>query len=60
MTRIDLVDDEAVLLREVCAGALTELRSEIVHTDSMDFREELKRKEVFLKSLLARLDSPVS
>jgi hypothetical protein len=58
MARIDLSDDEAALLREVCEDALSELHSEIVHTDSLDFREGLKRKEAFLKSLLARLSAP--
>ena len=60
MTRIELADEEAVLLREVCAGALTDLRSEIAHTDSLDFREGLKRKEALIKSLLARLGAPAS
>lgn len=55
MTRIELSDDDTLLLREICEGALTDLRGEIVHTDSLIFREGLKHKEAFLKDLLARL-----
>jgi hypothetical protein len=36
---------------------LSDLRMEIANTDSMQFRENLKREEVFLKKLLQQLDA---
>ena len=34
---------------------VTELRMEVANTDSMDFRDDLKRKEEVLKALVERL-----
>jgi hypothetical protein len=34
---------------------ISDLRMEVANTDSMDLREELKRKEEFLKRLAAQL-----
>jgi hypothetical protein len=53
--RLELDEREADLLREVCREALSELRSEIVRTESTEFRGALKQREDVLKSLLARL-----
>ncbi|HEU5249113.1 MAG TPA: hypothetical protein VFW15_03935 [Thermoanaerobaculia bacterium] len=56
MTRtIQLADQEAEVLASILEEYVSELRMEISNTDSMDFREELKRKEAILKSLLDRL-----
>ena len=52
---IALADDEADVLRSVLEEYISELRMEISNTDSMDFREDLKRKEAILKSLVSRL-----
>jgi hypothetical protein len=52
---IALADDEADVLRSVLDEYISELRMEISNTDSMDFREDLKRKEAILKSLVSRL-----
>lgn len=52
---IALADDEADVLRSVLEEYISELRMEISNTDSMDFREDLKRKEAMLKSLVSRL-----
>jgi hypothetical protein len=56
MTRtIQIADDEAEVLRSVLEEYISELRMEVSNTDSMDFREELKRKEEILKGLAGRL-----
>jgi hypothetical protein len=56
MTRtIQLADQETEVLASILEEYVSELRMEISNTDSMDFREELKRKEAILKSLLDRL-----
>jgi hypothetical protein len=52
---IQLADEEAGVLRSVLEEYISELRMEVSNTDSMDFREELKRKETILKSLVDRL-----
>ncbi|HEX9688754.1 MAG TPA: hypothetical protein VGB47_06770 [Thermoanaerobaculia bacterium] len=56
MTRtIQIADDEVEVLRSVLDEYISELRMEVSNTDSMDFREELKRKEEILKGLVGRL-----
>jgi len=55
LVRLELDEREAELLREVCNEALSELRAEIVRTESADFRRDLKDREAALKSLLDRL-----
>jgi hypothetical protein len=52
---MQLTTQEATLLRDICADALSELRSEIAHTDLKEFRDSLKAREDFLKALLPRL-----
>jgi hypothetical protein len=52
---IQLANDEAEILKSVLEEYISDLRMEVANTDSMDFREELKRKEVFLKRLAAQL-----
>jgi hypothetical protein len=52
---IQLGDDEAEILKSVLEEYISELRMEISNTDSMDFREALKRKEEFLKRLAGEL-----
>jgi hypothetical protein len=55
MVQIELTSEEAETLRAVLESYLSDLRMEIADTDSMDFRENLKKTEVFLKDLLQRL-----
>jgi hypothetical protein len=56
MVSIELNPEEAEMLREVLSIYLSDLRMEIADTDSMDYRETLKKTEVFLKDLLQRLE----
>jgi len=55
MVRIDLSPEEAGLLREVLESYLSDLRMEIAGTDSVSFRDNLKKTEGFLKGLIPRL-----
>ena len=55
MARIDLKPDEARMLREVLESYLSDLRMEIAGTESVNFRENLKKTEAFLKELIPRL-----
>jgi len=52
---IQLAEEEAAVLRSVLEDYISELRMEVANTDSMDFREDLKRKEEILKALVGRL-----
>jgi hypothetical protein len=52
---IQLGDEEAEVLRSVLEEYISELRNEVSNTDSMDFREDLKRKEAILKRLAGQL-----
>jgi hypothetical protein len=52
---IQLAEEEARLLQSVLEEYISELRMEVANTDSMDFREDLKRKEEILKSLVNQL-----
>ena len=55
MIHIDLSPEDARLLRDVLESYLGDLRMEIAGTESVSFRENLKKTEVLLKSLLLRL-----
>ena len=57
IVQLTLTPDQASMLHEILASYLSDLRMEISNTDSMDFRERLKAKEVFLKGLLAQLSA---
>lgn len=56
MVQIELNSQEVEMMKEIIEGYLSDLRMEIADTDRMDFRENLKKKEGFLKSLLQRLE----
>ena len=50
--QINLTAEEAEMLKEVLTSYLSDLRMEIADTDKMSFREDLKKREEFLKKLL--------
>ena len=56
MLRIELTHEETGMLHLIIESYLSDLRMEIANTDSMDFRESLKEREVFLKKLLQQLE----
>ena len=56
MIHIELTSEKAEMLREIISTYLFDLRMEIAGTENMNFREELKKKEEFLKELLPLLE----
>ena len=60
MPKLELSGPEAVLLRELAEEWLADLRVEIGHTDSKDYREALKRRESLLRDILERLEATVT
>jgi hypothetical protein len=60
MLQLDLNDEERRILLEILESDHSDLRMEIADTDSMDFREMLKRrKAVLAKAIGALKDEPV-
>lgn len=57
MIRVDLTSDQVKLLQQVLESSLRELRDEIRHTDSRDFRELLKSQESSLQELTHSLNA---
>jgi len=58
VVRVELKTEEVGMLREILQSYLGDLRMEVAQTDQMDFRDNLKLREVFIKDLLNRLDRP--
>ncbi len=56
MIRIELTSEKGEMLQEIISAYLSDLRMEIVGTENMDFRENLKKKEEFLNEILRRLE----
>jgi len=57
MAAIDLTKDETAVLDDVLQNYLTELHSEISHTDNRDFKAALKRRQALLEGISGRLAS---
>ncbi|GBD99381.1 hypothetical protein BMS3Abin07_01416 [bacterium BMS3Abin07] len=55
MLKVELSQEEVQALRESLECYLSELRMEIANTDRMDFREDLKKKKEFLRSVVQKL-----
>ncbi len=56
MLRLELEDQEQEALVDVLKSFLSELRSEVVHTDSHAYREGLKAQEQLLKKILVKVE----
>jgi hypothetical protein len=57
VAQLTMTQAEIGTLREILSSFLSDLRMEIADTDSMSFREGLKRQEDLLKKLLDQLDA---
>jgi hypothetical protein len=55
--KIELNDNECKALREVLESYLSELTSEIAHTDVKDFRDDLKDKRTLIEDIGRRLET---
>jgi antitoxin component HigA of HigAB toxin-antitoxin module len=56
MIRMELTPEEAEILRESLESYFSDLRMEIAGTESMVFREILKKKEAFLLRIIQQLN----
>jgi hypothetical protein len=52
---LTLSPEEAATLAQVLAEYVSDLRMEVANTDSQEFRDDLKKKELLLKGLLSQL-----
>jgi hypothetical protein len=57
MITLELSEEEQQTLVSVLEEDISDLRREIVHTERMDFREDLKRKKTILFHVLEMLKS---
>jgi hypothetical protein len=55
--QLTLSPDEARELRDILTGVISDLRSEIHHTDSPEFKERLMSRERLLRRLSEQLDT---
>ncbi len=53
--QLTLTETEASTLREVLESYLSDLRMEIVDTEEIEFREQLKQEETILKKIIEAL-----
>jgi len=56
MVTLHLTEDRAALLREVLESALSELRDEIAHTDTLEYRTLLRDRRRMLEDVLRSLE----
>ena len=54
MTKLELTDEESQVLVETLELSVMDLQSEVTHTDSYDFKEQLKRKRAVLDRVLGK------
>ena len=55
MVKIELTDEEALALEPIFARFLIAMDREIVHTDSKEYKNDLKMREEVLRHLADRL-----
>ncbi len=60
MVELELDAEEASILAGVLENDLSDLRMEITHTDSYDFRKGLKRRKAVLMKALESLAVPAA
>lgn len=53
---IDLTTEEHEIIKDVLESNLMELRSEITHTDSYDFKQMLKDRKAAVSKVLGALE----
>ena len=59
MLKLELSEQEQEALADVLQSSLSELRTEISHTDRQAFRQRLKSQEQLVRKVLQRLQTPV-
>ena len=60
MSTINLTEEETAALHDVAQSYLSELHTEISHTDNREFKAALKKRHETLQAVLEKLASAVS
>ena len=60
MVKLELDADEVDFLRHVLMARLMELRKEISHTSTREYKEKLKAEETLVDRLLMEMSVPVT
>jgi hypothetical protein len=60
MDALNLTADEATTLRDVVQSYVSELHTEISHTDDREFKAALKKRRELLQGVLGKLSSAVA
>ena len=55
MVRVELTEQEVLILREFLEAGLRALYREIHHTETRSFKEQLKAKQALIERLLGQL-----
>jgi len=58
MIQLDLTLEERRVLLETIQSCLSEMHSEIVHTDNWDYKAMLKKRKEILSKILSLLNQP--
>ncbi len=55
MQNLQLTSEEAEVLRDLLHHGISEMDTEILHTDTHSFKEMLKRRRVVLEQVMSKL-----
>ena len=55
--KLELEENERKMLGELLESAVSDLSTEIGHTDAADYRNELKERRAAVRALIERLQS---
>lgn len=56
MTPIEMSAEELTLVRSILDAYVSDLHTEIHHTDNREYRQRLKREDELLRELLRRME----
>lgn len=59
MVRLELSHEEAEVLQHLLQTRVADMRKEISHTATREFREKLRKEEALLEKLLKEMAAPV-
>jgi hypothetical protein len=57
--RLELTHEEAEVLQHLLQSRVADMRKEISHTATRDFREKLRKEEALLEKVLKEMAAPV-
>ena len=59
MHRLELTSEQQEVLRDMVKRAVADMGVEVLHTDSHDFKEMLKRRLAILQQIAGKFELPV-